>query len=289
MAKSSAPSLDPAAQPFSRALRAGDGFRLAELDTRATPAFDGDKAAAQAAMPPVAEQISELQERLYAESKVGGTRALLLVVQGMDTSGKGGIMRHVVGEMDPQGVSYTAFKAPTAEERKHPFLWRIRRALPGPGQVGVFDRSHYEDVLIARVRELVPRATWTRRYQQINAFERSVVESGTTMVKVMLHISSEEQKARLMRRLERPDKHWKYNPGDVEERRHWPDYQEAYQAALERCSTDVAPWYVVPADRKWYARLAVQNLVLEHLAALDPQWPKADFDVEAEKERLAAT
>jgi PPK2 family polyphosphate:nucleotide phosphotransferase len=274
---------------FTEALRVGGAFSLFDVDARSTPGFEGDKAAAQAMMPGLADQISEFQERLYAESRMGGKRALLLVVQGMDTSGKGGIMRHVVGEMDPQGVAYTAFKAPTAEERRHPFLWRIRNALPQPGQVGVFDRSQYEDVLIARVRELVPRATWARRYAQINAFESSVVDSGTTIVKVMLHISSDEQKARLTERLDRPDKNWKFNPGDVDERLLWPHYQEAYQAALEKCSTPEAPWFVVPADRKWYARLAVQNLVLEHLRAMDPQWPAADYDVDTERARLAAT
>ena len=159
----------------------------------------------------------------------------------MDTSGKGGIMRHVVGQMDPQGVKYTAFKAPIAEERAHPFLWRIRNALPAPGQVGVFDRSQYEDVLIVRVHELVPRATWSRRYAQINDFEAKAVADGTTIIKVMLNISSDEQKARLTERLEREDKHWKYNPGDVDERLHWPEYQEAYQAVLEKTSTDAAP------------------------------------------------
>lgn len=274
---------------FTEALRVGEGFNLFDTDPRSTPAWDGDKATAKEAMPALADEMSELQERLSAESRMGGKRSLLLVVQGMDTSGKGGIMRHVVGEMDPQGVSYTAFKAPTAEERKHPFLWRIRNALPQPGQIGVFDRSHYEDVLIVRVHELVPRNTWSRRYAQINAFEKGVVESGTTVVKVMLHISPNEQKARLMERLERPDKHWKFNPGDVDERTLWPTYQEAYQAVLEKCSAPEAPWFVVPADRKWYARLAVQNLVLEHLRAMDPQWPAADYDVETEKARLAAT
>ena len=162
-----------------------------------------------------------------------GQRSLLLVVQGMDTSGKGGIMRHVVGSMDPQGVRYTAFKAPTAEERSHPFLWRIRNAMPYPGQIGVFDRSHYEDVLIVRVHDLVPKTTWSRRYAQINAFEEKAVAAGTTVVKVMLHVSSDEQKARLTERLERPDKQWKYNPGDVDERVEWPHYQEAYQAVLD--------------------------------------------------------
>jgi polyphosphate kinase 2 (PPK2 family) len=153
--------------------------------------------------------------------------------------------------------------------------------------VGVFDRSQYEDVLIVRVHDLVPRATWSRRYSQINDFEAKAVADGTTIIKVMLNVSVDEQKARLTERLEREDKHWKYRTGDVDERLLWPQYQEAYQAVLEKTSTDVAPWFVVPADRKWYARLAVQNLVLEHLESMDPQWPAADFDVEAEKQRLA--
>jgi len=211
------------------------------------------------------------------------------VVQGTDTSGKGGIMRHVVGSVDPQGIQYTAFKAPSVEELAHPFLWRIRRALPTPGHIGVFDRSHYEDVLIARVRDLAPAATLGRRYGQINRFEESVATAGTTVVKVLLHLSRDEQKARLQERLDRPEKHWKYHPGDVDERLQWPAYQEAYQLAVERCSSEAAPWHVVPADRKWYARLAVQQLLLEHLRLLAPRWPAADFDVEAEKARLAAS
>ncbi|KRE41583.1 polyphosphate kinase 2 family protein [Knoellia sp. Soil729] len=273
---------------FTETLRAGDDFELASLDPRSTPGFDGDKADGEAALAELAPHLAELQERLYAESKAGGTRSLLLIIQGTDTSGKGGIMRHVVGAFDPQGVDITSFKAPTPEELKHPFLWRIRKAVPQPGQIGVFDRSQYEDVLIVRVHDLVPRAQWSRRYAQINAFEKEVAQSGTTIVKVMLHISSDEQKERLTERLDRPDKHWKFNTGDLDERTHWADYQEAYQVAIEKCSTDVAPWFVVPADRKWYARLAVTELVLEHLKQLDPQWPEADFDVEAAKKRLAA-
>jgi PPK2 family polyphosphate:nucleotide phosphotransferase len=282
---------DDAVQPvtWTEALRVGPGFQLADLDPRATPGFTGDKAAGEEVMDELQSRLGDLQERLFAESKGGGRRSVLLVIQGMDTSGKGGIMRHVVGAVDPQGVHITSFKAPSAEERRHPFLWRIRKGLPSPGMIGVFDRSHYEDVLIVRVHDLVPRTTWSRRYSQINAFEQGVVDDGTVVVKVMMHISSEEQKARLTERLEREDKHWKFNPGDIDERGHWADYMQAYQAALEKCSTDAAPWFVVPADRKWYARLAVQNLVLENLERMDPQWPPADFDVAAEKERLAAT
>ena len=272
--------------PFRDALRAGPGTQLADIDPRSTPGFSGDKADGQEALADLAEPVSDLQERLFAEATAGGERSVLLVVQGMDTSGKGGIMRHVVGAVDPQGVDITSFKAPTAEERKHPFLWRIRNALPAAGRIGVFDRSHYEDVLIVRVHDLVPRAQWARRYGQITTFEKGLVDKGTTVIKVMLHISKEEQKERLTERLDRPDKHWKFNPTDIDERGHWEDYQEAYQAVIDRTSTDAAPWYVVPADRKWFARLAVMQLLKEHLEELDPQWPKADFDVAAEQKRL---
>ncbi|MGZ4598904.1 MAG: polyphosphate kinase 2 family protein [Oryzihumus sp.] len=276
-------------RPFGDALRVGSGFRLADVDPASTPGFDGKRRNAAELMTETDDELDDLQERLYADGTAGGNRAVLLVVQGMDTAGKGGIMRHVVGSVDPQGVQHTAFKAPSEEERAHDFLWRIHKALPHAGQIGVFDRSHYEDVLIVRVRRLVPEAVWSARYEQINAFEAQVSAGGTEIVKVMLNISPEEQKLRLMSRLDRADKHWKYNPGDTDERKLWDDYMAAYQVALERCSTDAAPWYVVPADRKWYARLAVQQLLLERLRAMDPQWPTADFDVAAERRRLAAT
>jgi PPK2 family polyphosphate:nucleotide phosphotransferase len=268
-------------------LRARPGISLAEIDPRSTPGFSGTKEEGVAALDIAAERLSNLQERLFAASKGDDRRSVLLVVQGMDTAGKGGIMRHVVGSVDPQGVHITAFKAPTPAELEHDFLWRIRNALPGPGMIGVFDRSHYEDVVVVRVHEIVPAEVIEQRYDQINAFEREVADAGTTMVKVMLHISAAEQKERLTERLERPDKHWKYNPHDVDERLRWHDYQTAYEIALDRCSTDAAPWFVVPADRKWYARWAVQQLLLDALLELDPQWPAADYDVEAEKVRLA--
>jgi len=276
-------------RPMGELLRVGDGFELSNVDTRATPGFDGDKLLGAKALSAYAPEIGEWQERLFAESKGGGSRSLLIVVQGMDTSGKGGIMRHVVSVVDPGGIRATAFKAPTTEELEHDFLWRIRKALPAPGQIGVFDRSHYEDVLIVKVNALVSAEELDARYEQINAFERELVDSGTPIIKVMLHISKGEQKARLMDRLDRPDKRYKYHPGDVDERMKWDAYQAAYQIALTRCSTPVAPWHVVPADRKWYARYAVQQLVLEKLREMDPQWPVMDFDVEAERARLAAS
>lgn len=275
-------------QQLTDLLIARSGADMSRHSPSDTPGISGGKRAGKAATAELAETVTALQERLFAEGAGGGSRSLLLVVQGMDTAGKGGIMRHVVGACDPQGVRITAFKAPTKEERAHPFLWRIRKALPRPGQIGVFDRSHYEDVLIVRVRNLVPPEQWRRRYAQINAFEQGLVDSGTTIVKVMLRISPEEQRSRLAERLSRPDKYWKYNPGDVDERLLWHDYQEAYEAVLDRCSTDTAPWYVVPADSKWYARYAVMSLLAHHLQRMDPQWPAADFDVKAERKRLAA-
>jgi PPK2 family polyphosphate:nucleotide phosphotransferase len=271
-------------------LRVGEGFDLSAVDPQSTPGFDGDKAAGEKALAAGAEELSALQERLFAASRGGGRskRSVLLVIQGMDTSGKGGIVRHVVGAVDPQGVEHTAFKAPTPTELEHDFLWRIKARTPGPGMLGVFDRSHYEDVLIVRVHDLVPEAVWSQRYDLINGFEGALAQAGTTVVKVMLHISADEQLTRLSERLTRPDKYWKYNPGDVTEHQSWADYQEAYQAALTRCSTGTAPWYVVPANRKWYARWAVQQLLLNALTGIDPQWPAADFDLDTERARIAA-
>ncbi|MGW5237954.1 PPK2 family polyphosphate kinase [Monashia sp. NPDC004114] len=271
---------------FGDALRVGPEFLLADVDLSGTPAFDGDKSDGEAALEAAHDEFADLLERLYAGSTVGSERALLLVVQGMDTAGKGGIMKHVVS-INPEGVRATAFKAPTEEERSHDFLWRIEKALPKPGQLGVFDRSHYEDVLVVRVHQLVPESVWSQRYAQINAFEREVESSGTQVIKVMLHLSRDEQRARLLERLERPDKYWKYNPRDVDERAHWDEYMDAYQAVFDTTSTVGSPWYVVPADRKWYARLAVQQLVLEALREMDLPWPAADFDVDVEKRRLA--
>ncbi|WP_036318650.1 polyphosphate kinase 2 family protein [Microbacterium indicum] len=272
------------------ALRVGRGFQLSDVDARATPGYDGDKADGERDLARGLDQLAEYQERLFASGHAGGAKdSVLLVLQAMDSAGKGGIVRHVVGGVDPQGVELAAFKAPTPEEREHDFLWRIEKRVPRPGYIGVFDRSHYEDVLIGRVRELAPRDEIERRYGTINDFEKRLVDGGTRVVKVMLNLSYAEQGERLMDRLDRPDKHWKFNPGDVDERALWPQYQEAYQVMLERTSTDVAPWHVIPADRKWFARLAVQALLLETLEGIDPQWPAADFDVEHEKARLAET
>jgi PPK2 family polyphosphate:nucleotide phosphotransferase len=262
---------------------------LSSVDTRATPGLIGGKKESEAQVREFQAELSELQERLFAHGREGGNQRILLVLQGMDTSGKGGVLRQVVGLVDPQGVHIKAFKAPTPEEKEHNFLWRIRLDLPRPGKIGVFDRSHYEDVIIARVRKLVPAATIARRYDQINRFEAELVESGCVVIKVMLHISPDEQRERLLERLADPTKYWKYNPGDVDERILWADYQRAYEIALERCNTDHAPWYVVPADRKWYRNWAVTHLLADALTKLNLDWPPADFDVQTEIERVMAS
>ena len=266
---------------------AGGPVDLTRIDPRSTPGFAGDKQAGQAALASMGEELADLQERLWAERTAGSERRVLLVLQGMDTSGKGGTLRHTVGLVDPQGVRITSFKAPTDEEKAHDFLWRIERALPPAGYIGVFDRSHYEDVLIHRVRGFAAPEEIERRYGAINDFETALVDSGTSIIKCMLHISADEQRARLQERLENPEKHWKYNPGDIDERSQWAAYREAYEIALERTHTDAAPWHVIPADRKWYRNLAVAELLLDTLRGLDLQWPAADFDVEHEKRRLA--
>jgi PPK2 family polyphosphate:nucleotide phosphotransferase len=233
-----------------------------------------------------ADELPDLQERLYAESTAGGRRSILLVLQGMDTAGKGGVTEHVVGAFGVIGVQYAGFKKPTEDELAHDFLWRIRKRLPPPGYVGVFDRSHYEDVLITRVHGLIAPEECEKRYEQINDFERELVAAGTTVVKCFLHISPKTQRKRLLARLDKPDKHWKFNPADIDERQFWDAYQAAYELVLERCSTDDAPWYVIPSDHKKYRNWLVGELLREVLRELDPQYPDPHLDVDALKARL---
>jgi PPK2 family polyphosphate:nucleotide phosphotransferase len=235
----------------------------------------------------IGAELASYQERLYASAKAAvDRRRVLLVLQAMDCGGKDGTTKRIAGAMNPQGMHIAGFGPPTEEERKHDFLWRIRREVPGPGYLGVFNRSHYEDVLVVRVHGLVPESVWRERYGQINAFERVLADDGVTIIKVMLHISYAEQRGRLLARLEDPTKHWKYNPGDIAERELWPAYQKAYEEALRKCSTDHAPWYVVPADRKWYRDWAVAVLLRDTLADLGLTYPRGDFDPRAEKRRL---
>ena len=267
--------------------KAGD--KVADIKPHSTPGFTGSKSDAPDLQDERNERFAGLQEMLYAGSREGDTRSVLLVLQGMDTAGKGGIVKHVVGAGNPQGISYHSFGVPTEEERKHDYLWRIRNALPTAGHVGVFDRSHYEDVLVVRVHNLVPPEVWGARYDEINAFEKELVDAGTVIVKVAMFVSLDEQKKRLSKRLHRPDKYWKYNPADIDERLLWPAYQEAYQALLDKTSTDYAPWHVVPSDKKWYSRLAITELLIESLKTLDLSWPPATFDVQAEMKRLKSS
>jgi PPK2 family polyphosphate:nucleotide phosphotransferase len=277
------------AKSIGTLLRAPSGaIDLNEFDPRATPGIKKGKKGAVKAQAEMAERLSTLQEQLYAEGRTGGTRSVLLVLQGLDTSGKGGTVRHVVGQCDPAGLQIASFGRPTAEELRHDFLWRVRARLPGPGRLGVFDRSHYEDVLAVRVRKLADKRTWGRRYDAINRFEAELAGGGMRIVKCMLHISREEQRERLLARLDDPTKYWKYNPGDLDARARWDDYRTAYELALEHTNSDYAPWYGVPSDRKWYRNLAIGQLLMTALRDMDLSWPAAAFDVEAERARLLA-
>ncbi len=294
-------------------LRVGPGaVDLAAIDPRSTPGLPAAaghgparKEWARGQVGLLGAELARQQEMLYATAGAAGAGSatsapsqagadlaegrpgrVLLVLQAMDCGGKDGTVKRVAGAMNPLGLHIRSFGPPTEEELRHDFLWRIRRALPPPGYVGVFNRSHYEDVLIARVEGLVDEDTWRSRYALINDFERELAEQAVTVVKVMLHISYAEQAERLMERLTDPTKYWKYNPSDLDTRARWDDYHAAYAEALERCSTDAAPWFVVPADRKWYRDWAVAHLLRETFAGLDLGYPPADFDVERERGRL---
>ena len=268
----------------SKLLKVGKGFSLESLDPGSTPGYDGGKADGEQLLSELDGKLTKLQEQLFAESRTGGRKRVLLVLQAMDTAGKGGIVNHVMGQMNPQGVQLKSFKAPTPEEQSYDFLWRIEKEVPAAGMVGVFDRSHYEDVLIHRVHRWADAEELERRYRAINEFEARQTAAGTKIVKVMLHISRDEQKDRLLARLEDPSKQWKYSDGDLKERAFWADYMEAYQKALDETSTELAPWHVVPANKKWYARIVVQQLLLEALEGLNLQWPVPDIDLDMERE-----
>lgn len=276
-------------------LKVGPGVQLADIDPASTPGLPDRKSVrrdpkswARTQLATLGTELATQQEMLFANAKADKTfkHRVLLVMQAMDCGGKDGTVKKVVGMVNPQGVHIVGFGPPTALELRHDFLWRIRKAVPGAGLLGVFNRSHYEDVLVVRVRKLVAKREWLSRYSKINDFEAELAADGVTLVKVMLHISYEEQRERLLARLDDPTKHWKYNPDDVDNRKLWPAYQEAYQDALARCSTDLAPWYVVPADRKWYRDWAVANLLLEAMSGLNLRYPAATFDPQRERARL---
>jgi PPK2 family polyphosphate:nucleotide phosphotransferase len=251
--------------------------KLAEIDASDTGSHK--KAQAQKLLDEEVERIAELQERLYAENE----RSLLVVLQGMDTSGKSGTIKAVFAGMNPLGLEVSSFGPPSAVELDHDFLWRVHQRLPRRGNIGVFDRSHYEDVLVVRVRELVPEKVWKDRYRQINDFEAMVSDHGTTILKFFLHIDRAEQKERLEARLAEKEKHWKFRMGDLEDRERWDEFQAAYEDALEKCSTKVAPWVIVPANKKWYRNLVIARRVADALEAMEPSPPKASFDPEQVK------
>jgi PPK2 family polyphosphate:nucleotide phosphotransferase len=247
---------------------------LSEWDPADKSAFPVGKGEGKKRIKELNATLEELQELLYAERK----HKMLVVLQGMDTAGKDGVIRHVFDGVNPQGVRVAGFKVPTPEELAHDYLWRVHAQTPGTGEITLFNRSHYEDVLVVRVHELVPETIWSKRYDQINAFEEMLWEEGTTILKFFLHIDLEEQKSRLQARLDEPHKRWKFNPGDLGERKLWPEYTAAYEEVLSRTSTAWAPWYIVPANRKWYRNVVVGTVIVDALQALEMRYPESDVD-----------
>ncbi|MBL7064064.1 MAG: polyphosphate kinase 2 family protein [Anaerolineae bacterium] len=257
-------------------VKPGSQIDLSQWDPNDKSTFDGSKREAREALRALNERLEALQELLYAEDK----HKVLIVLQAMDTGGKDGTIRHVFEGVNPQGVKVTGFKAPTLEELAHDYLWRVHKQTPSQGEIVIFNRSHYEDVLVVRVHNLVPPAVWGRRYAHINDFERMLADEGTTILKFFLHISLDEQKERLQARLDEPDKRWKFSLGDLDERKLWPDYMRAYEDVLSKTSTEWAPWYIVPANRKWYRNLVVATVLVEALEGLDMRYPQPEEGLE---------
>lgn len=249
---------------------------LNQWDPADRSVFDGDKKMGERVMKELNKRLESLQEVLYAQNK----HKVLIVLQAMDTGGKDGTIRHVFDGVNPLGVKVASFKKPTPEELAHDYLWRIHKQTPGRGEIVIFNRSHYEDVLVVRVHNLVPQEVWSRRYDQINAFERQLAEEDTTILKFYLHISKDEQKKRLQSRLDEPEKRWKFAKGDLAERTFWPDYQKAYEAVLSRTSTPHAPWYIIPANHKWYRNLIISQILVDTLEGLDMRYPQAEEGLE---------
>ena len=257
-------------------IKPGTVVELAQWDPEDRSAFDGDKDDARGVIKDLNNRLEELQELLYAEGK----QRVLIVLQAMDSGGKDGTIRHVFDGTNPQGVKVASFKKPTDEELAHDYLWRVHQHTPGDGEITIFNRSHYEDVLVVRVHDLVPPEVWGRRYDHINTFEQLLADEGTTILKFYLHISKEEQKERLQARLDEPHKRWKFAKGDLAERKRWDDYLEAFEAVLSKTSTEWAPWYVIPADRKWYRNLIISRILVETLESLDMKYPDPEEDLE---------
>jgi PPK2 family polyphosphate:nucleotide phosphotransferase len=269
------PPMDPSDMVDHLRVKPKSKAGLSKIATDSTKGAPGDKKATEAASAELNEELSSLQERLWAEN----ARSLLVVLQAIDAGGKDGAIRRVFGGVNPQGCRVTSFKAPSDDELAHDFLWRVHQNTPRRGEIGIFNRSHYEDVLVVRVHDLVPKKVWSKRYAIINDFEAGLSASGTTIVKFFLHISKEEQAERFRKRLENPEKHWKFRRADLEEREHWDEYQQAFEDALTKTSTAVAPWYVIPADHKWYRDWALLSVLVETLRGMDPQYPAPDEDL----------
>lgn len=256
-------------------VKPGEKVRLSEWDPNDKGDFKGGKEEGLAEIGKLNEKLEALQELLYAEHK----HKVLIVLQAMDTGGKDGVIRRVFDGVNPQGVRVAGFKVPTREELDHDYLWRVHKVTPGNGKMVIFNRSHYEDVLVVRVHNLVPPNVWKKRFDQINQFERLLAENGTTILKFYLHIDMEEQKERLQARLDEPDKRWKFSLGDLEERKLWPDYMQAYEDVLSKTSSEYAPWYIVPANRKWYRDLVISSVLVDTLESLKMEFPQPEDDL----------
>ncbi len=256
-------------------VKPNEKIKLEKLDPADRSAYEGDKEKAQEDLAKLNDKLEEYQELLYAEHK----HRVLIVLQAMDTGGKDGVIRRVFDGVNPQGVRVASFKVPTAEELDHDYLWRVHKMTPGRGEIVIFNRSHYEDVLVVRVHGLVPEKTWKKRYDHINEFERLMANEGTTILKFFLHIDKDEQKERLQARLDEPDKHWKFSLGDLEERKLWNQYMAAYEDVLNKTSTPWAPWYVIPANRKWYRDLVISTILVNTLKKLDMHYPEPKDDL----------
>ena len=257
-------------------VRPGEKVKLSDWDPNDKGDFEGGKKEGQVEVKQLNKKLEALQELLYAEGK----HKVLIVLQAMDTGGKDGTIRRVFEGVNPQGVKVASFKVPTKEELAHDYLWRVHKVTPGSGQMVIFNRSHYEDVLVVRVHNLVPPEVWGKRFDQINQFERILAENGTTILKFYLHIDMDEQKERLQARLDEPDKNWKFSLGDLDERKLWPDYMAAYEDVLSKTSTEYAPWYIVPANRKWYRDLVISTVLVETLEGLQMKFPEPEDDLD---------
>lgn len=259
-----------------------DKVSLKNYDPNDSSEFDGKKKEGQEALVRINQDIEALQELMFAEGK----RRLIVLLQAMDTAGKDGVIRYVFEGVNPAGVRVAAFKAPSALELSHDYLWRIHAQTPGKGEIVIFNRSHYEDVLVVRVHSLVPKEVWSRRYDHINHFEKLLVDEGTTILKFFLYIDPKEQAQRFLARVEDPTKQWKFNPGDLEERKHWAEYMQAYEDVLNKTSTDYAPWYVIPSNKKWYRNLLIANILRDTLKGFNMKYPDPPADLESYRKKL---